>query len=63
EGGNAVDAAITTHICVGTVNVFAAGGFMLVRLPNGFAEVIDFREVAPRAAHQDMFLKDHSKAK
>ncbi|CAG8605108.1 21812_t:CDS:10 [Cetraspora pellucida] len=80
EGGNAVDAAITTHICVGTVNAFAAvqsdrysllssrdnynrGGFMLVRLPNGFAEVIDFREVAPRAAYQDMFKQEPLKAK
>ncbi|CAG8503064.1 4393_t:CDS:10 [Dentiscutata heterogama] len=67
EGGNAVDAAITTHICVGTVNVFAAGigggGFMLVRLPNGFAEVIDFREVAPRAVYEDMFKQEPLKAK
>ncbi|RIB27465.1 nucleophile aminohydrolase [Gigaspora rosea] len=67
EGGNAVDAAITTHICVGTVNAFAAGigggGFMLIRLPNGFAEVVDFREVAPLAVKEDMFVKDHLKAK
>ncbi|RHZ77198.1 hypothetical protein Glove_184g79 [Diversispora epigaea] len=62
EGGNAVDAAITTHICVGTINVYAAGigggGFMLVRRPSGFAEVIDFREVAPAKATRDMFVKN-----
>ncbi|CAG8682045.1 5146_t:CDS:10, partial [Acaulospora colombiana] len=62
DGGNAVDAIIATHICIGTINSCAAGigggGFMLVRKPNGFAEIIDFREVAPLKSHRDMYVKD-----
>jgi gamma-glutamyltranspeptidase/glutathione hydrolase len=31
------------------------GGFALVRRPNGTFEFVDFREVAPAAAYQDMY--------
>jgi gamma-glutamyltranspeptidase/glutathione hydrolase len=31
------------------------GGFMLIRVPNGTYEFIDFRETAPAAAFQDMY--------
>ncbi|CAG8534050.1 15503_t:CDS:10 [Acaulospora morrowiae] len=67
EGGNAVDAAIASMLCVGTINAFSAGigggGFMLVRLPNGTSEVIDFRETAPGAATEDMFVRDSKLAR
>ncbi|KAF9956778.1 hypothetical protein BGZ72_002464 [Mortierella alpina] len=62
EGGNAVDAAIASCLCIGTVNAFAAGigggGFMAIRLPNGTVETIDFRETAPAASFATMFKKD-----
>lgn len=32
------------------------GGFALVRDSQGNYEAVDFRETAPAAAHQDMFL-------
>lgn len=31
------------------------GGFAVIRAPNGTHEFVDFREVAPAAAHEDMF--------
>ncbi|KAG0048554.1 hypothetical protein BGZ83_006517 [Gryganskiella cystojenkinii] len=59
EGGNAVDAAIASCLCIGTVNMFSAGigggGFMTIRLPNSTVEVIDFRETAPSGASPKMF--------
>ncbi|OAQ30748.1 gamma-glutamyltranspeptidase [Linnemannia elongata AG-77] len=62
EGGNAVDAAIASCLCIGTVNSFSAGigggGFMAIRLPNGTVETIDFRETAPAGAYSTMFKKD-----
>ncbi|KAG0367486.1 gamma-glutamyltranspeptidase [Gamsiella multidivaricata] len=62
EGGNAVDAAIASCLCIGTVNSFSAGigggGFMAIRLPNGTVEIIDFRETAPAASYLTMFKKD-----
>ncbi|KAF9411196.1 hypothetical protein BGZ94_001416 [Podila epigama] len=62
EGGNAVDAAIASCLCIGTVNSFSAGigggGFMAIRLPNGTVEIIDFRETAPAGATKDMFKHD-----
>ncbi|KAF9576091.1 hypothetical protein EC968_000159 [Mortierella alpina] len=62
EGGNAVDAAIASCLCIGTINAFAAGigggGFMAIRLPNGTVEMIDFRETAPAASFSTMFKKD-----
>lgn len=45
--------------CVGVVGMYhsgiGGGGFMLVRSSNGTYEVIDFREAAPAAAHEDMY--------
>ncbi|KAI1318952.1 hypothetical protein EDD11_005386 [Mortierella claussenii] len=62
DGGNAMDAAIASCLCIGTVNMFSAGigggGFMTIRLPNGTVEVIDFRETAPAGATANMFKKD-----
>ena len=59
EGGNAVDAAIATGACIGTVNMYASGigggGFMVVRMNNGDARAFNFREMAPGAASKDMF--------
>lgn len=36
----------------------AGGGFMLVRSPNGTYEFIDFRETAPAAAFENMYLNN-----
>ncbi|KAF8984353.1 hypothetical protein BGZ46_008220 [Entomortierella lignicola] len=62
DGGNAVDAAVASCLCIGTVNMFSAGigggGFMTIRLPNGTVEVIDFRETAPAGANPNMYKKD-----
>ncbi|KAF9584567.1 hypothetical protein BGW38_006002 [Lunasporangiospora selenospora] len=62
DGGNAMDAAVASCLCIGTVNMFSAGigggGFMTIRLPNGTVEVIDFRETAPAGATPDMYKKD-----
>ncbi|EFY95059.2 peptidase T3/gamma-glutamyltranspeptidase family protein [Metarhizium robertsii] len=57
--GNAVDALVGTVFCVGTVAMYhsgiGGGGFALVRLPNGTYKSVDFREVAPDAAHENMY--------
>ncbi|KAI9594639.1 gamma-glutamyltranspeptidase [Syncephalis fuscata] len=59
KGGSAVDAAITSTLCIGTINSFSSGigggGFMLVRDTDGTATTIDFRETAPAGASELMF--------
>lgn len=59
DGGNAADALVGTVFCVGVIGMMhsgiGGGGFMLVRAPNGSYEFIDFREVAPAAAFEDMY--------
>jgi len=60
RGGNAIDAAIAvgfalavTHPSAGNIG---GGGFMVVRLGDGTATTIDYRETAPAAATPDMYL-------
>jgi gamma-glutamyltranspeptidase/glutathione hydrolase len=63
QGGNAVDAAVATGFALAVVHPAAGniggGGFMLLRLANGEAHFLDYREKAPRAATRDMYLDAH----
>jgi gamma-glutamyltranspeptidase/glutathione hydrolase len=60
RGGNAVDAAIAvafaeavTHPAAGNIG---GGGFMMIRLKNGTATAIDYREMGPAAANRNVYL-------
>ena len=59
-GGNAVDAAIAVGFALAVTHPFAGnlggGGFMLIRMADGRATFIDFREKAPSKASRDMYL-------
>ncbi len=60
EGGNAVDAAIATGFALAVVHPAAGniggGGFMIVHTKDGKVTTFDFREKAPLAAHERMFV-------
>lgn len=60
RGGNAVDAAIAVGIALAVVYPEAGniggGGFMLIRFKDGKTHAIDYREMAPAAAHRDIFV-------
>jgi gamma-glutamyltranspeptidase/glutathione hydrolase len=65
-GGNAVDAAIATQLALAVVYPNAGnlggGGFMVARLGNGETVSLDYREMAPGAAHRDMYIEADGKA-
>lgn len=60
SGGNAVDAAVASAFALAVTHPAAGnlggGGFLLLRLPSGETNFIDFREQAPLAATEDMYL-------
>ena len=60
RGGNAVDAAIAVAFALAVTYPAAGnlggGGFMMIRLRNGKAVAIDYREMAPAAAHRNVYL-------
>jgi gamma-glutamyltranspeptidase/glutathione hydrolase len=60
QGGNAVDAAVATGFALAVVlpevGNLGGGGFVLLRLADGHAHFLDFREKAPAAATRDMYL-------
>jgi gamma-glutamyltranspeptidase / glutathione hydrolase len=65
-GGNAVDAAVAVAFALGVTHPSAGniggGGFMLVRTPAGQSTAIDYREVAPQAAHANLYLDEQGHA-
>ena len=62
SGGNAIDAAVATAFAL-TVTFppagnIGGGGFIIFVDKNGNSTTIDFREKAPLAAHENMFLDE-----
>ena len=60
RGGNAIDAAVATGFALAVTHPQAGniggGGFMMAALESGEVIALDFREMAPAAAHRDMYL-------
>ena len=63
DGGNAIDAAVGVGFALAVVlpraGNIGGGGFMLAYLADADETIaIDYREMAPRRAHRDMFLDE-----
>jgi gamma-glutamyltranspeptidase/glutathione hydrolase len=60
KGGNAIDAAVAVGFALSVTYPAAGniggGGFMLIRTAEGENTLVDFREKAPAAANQNMYL-------
>jgi gamma-glutamyltranspeptidase/glutathione hydrolase len=67
QGGNAVDAAVATGFALAVTlpqaGNIGGGGFMMIHLAEaGRTLALDYREMAPGAAHRDLFLDDQGRA-
>ena len=62
QGGNVFDAMIATdlalNVCYPYAGSLGGGGFMVYRTKDGEYGALDYREMAPSAATQDMFLDE-----
>src|SRR5690554_3097086 len=62
DGGNAVDAMVAVHFALAVVYPSAGniggGGFMVLRDTLGNSYTLDFREKAPLAAFENMYLDE-----
>ena len=63
EGGNAVDASVAVSFALSVVlpqaSPIGGGGFMMIHDANtGTNHALDYREMAPRKATEDMFIVD-----
>jgi len=60
KGGNAIDAAVATHMALAVTfpqaGNIGGGGFMIYKPANQAAVALDFREKAPATASRDMYL-------
>lgn len=67
KGGSAMDAAVTTALCIGSINSFSSGigggGFLVVKSEGQQATAFNCREKAGRLASKDMFNGDNWKSK
>src|SRR5687768_18276634 len=65
RGGNADDAAIAVGLALAVVYPIAGniggGGFMVIRKKDGTSTVIDYREMAPKAATRNIYLDKDGK--
>ncbi|HUP00467.1 MAG TPA: gamma-glutamyltransferase [Gemmatimonadota bacterium] len=62
RGGNAADAAIAVHFALAVTLPYAGniggGGFLVIREADGRVHTYDYRERAPLAATEDMYLDE-----
>src|SRR5512144_39175 len=67
RGGNAADAAVAVAFALAVTwpeaGNIGGGGFWIARDSRGRVLAVDFREVAPRAARRDLFLRSGANGK
>ncbi len=63
KNGNAVDAAVAVGFALAVTSSsngnIGGGGFMVARFAEGKTFTLDYREMAPEAAHGDMYLDEN----